>query len=429
MVLFIITNCIYSQDSIRLNLVHKGPFSTYNFINQSDSAFVKIGHENGIPDSPFFELKPGLKDNNYLVFVNDSLALVDEVKSHKKHGTWLRYNSGKIVKRQHFKNDTIWSEQTFHPNGLLKSNFKLYPKYNEVNFKSFYPSGSLKQSSKTNGGTNYVRHQYYENGKIKSREIINSGSVCIQNLFDQTAKLTTTKIITPYLNKTKEYQNNSDNDSLISYHFKNGKFNLQYSKGNLKQWKFIPTGNAIEVSEYVMHYSRNKLSDMIKESRLVKDEDVNFDGYKDKIIIPKLGSGANQPFSIFLYNPISQSFEYSKTLSGSSLSDNGPDLDSEKKTATYTGSSGGGIYGMEIIYFNSYGQIKFSDLYHNEELGNYTYRNGINHGSYSFNYKRIQDIEIIDEHQFITDLPLNGNESIYIPFFDWVALQIDANNR
>lgn len=428
--IFMVMMCnSYSQDTIYLTTNRQGKFTQYKFKNKKDKSLITIGYNNGLPDSPFFKLKSKIPTNKYYIYINDSLALKAKVENNQRQGIWVWYTQGKTQKEQHFKKDTLWEERSFHPNGLLKSNYKFYPIQIGVNLKTFYPSGSIKQSSKTNGGNDYIRHHYAENGDLKSREIINDGRVSVHHAFNIEGQLSQIKILTPKVEKSLITTNLTDSDSIVSYQFKNGVFDLDYKNGSLKKWNFISKNQKFQVSEHLHEHSKHNFNQELSQARIVIEADINFDGFMDKIIFPKQTSGANQPFNVFLFNSKLNFYQYSKVLSGSSLSDYGPVLDPKKKTATYTGSSGGGMYTKQIMHFNAFGKLKCSDIYWNEDLDEYSEANGTNYGTFSFNYKRIQDQCIIDRHTFETKLPLNGNESKYIPFLNWMSIQINLNNR
>jgi len=147
-------------------------------------------------------------------------------------------------------------------------------------------------------------------------------------------------------------------------------------------------------------------------------KDINFDGFNDFEFHENIG-GANQNYTVYLFNPNLKIFQYSKELSGSTLGD-GIALSKEKRIAYYSGKRGGGLYGFRRIHFNLDGAIKYEERFWNEDLNNYSFRDSIHYQNYAFYYLREKDNKTIDSLRIVKEINNGGLESIYRPFFEWV---------
>lgn len=417
-----ITNYVFAQDTIRLSLYRSGPYASFKILNPKDSLLIKTGYNNETFDSPRFELLKNIPDNEYIIYVNDTIMRRGFFKSHEKVGIWKEYRNGYKITESNYKKGKIQEKRRFYPNKTLKANNRIHAINDGINLKTFYPSGSIEKTAKTNGQRNFIRNQFYENGSIKIREYFIEGSHRRVERFNSEGKITSIREDNhPYVKFWDSKFNFKDGvyDSICNIRYDNGKFELHYTNGKLTYWSFLNRKNELIVDEHLIKYSSISLQNSLLNAKSIKEVDINFDGLLDKMIFPKDSSGANQSFLIFLYNLHTKKYDYSKELSGSSLGD-GPELNSDDKTVTYSGSSGAGIYGFYKIYFNKFGQIKYNERVWNEELDEYVNRDGIYYRKYSFNYEKTQDKVILNYISETKELQNSGLESISNPFFEWV---------
>jgi hypothetical protein len=149
-----------------------------------------------------------------------------------------------------------------------------------------------------------------------------------------------------------------------------------------------------------------------------KLKDINFDGYDDFEFQHNVG-GANQNYTVYLFNPNLKKFEYSEELSGSSLGE-GIELDKKKKIAIYSGKGGYGHYGFRKVHFNLDGSIKYQEKFWNEDLDYYSFRDSINHYKYAFYYLKKKNNITLDSLRLEKEVNDYEHEPIYSPFFEWV---------
>ncbi len=148
----------------------------------------------------------------------------------------------------------------------------------------------------------------------------------------------------------------------------------------------------------------------------VQDFDINFDGYTDIQFYDRVQGGANHTYFVYLYNPISEKFEFSKELTGGSM-ENGIGLDKKKKMAVYSGKGGGGLYFFQKIYFRN-GKISFSETFRNEITQEYIEKNGTSLNKRIFYYKKYIDKKLVKQKQ--DTVWSDGMDFGFSQFFKWV---------
>ena len=176
---------------------------------------------------------------------------------------------------------------------------------------------------------------------------------------------------------------------------------------DLSKFEFRRTKNIVYL-EYADYF--NVTNDKLK--------DINFDGYDDFEFHDNVG-GANQNYTVYLFNPSLKKFEYSEELSGSSLGE-GIELDKKKKIAIYSGKGGYGHYGFRKVHFNLDGSIKYEERFWNEDLDYYSFRDSINHYKYAFYYLKKKNNIILDSLRVEKEVNDYEHEPIYSPFFEWI---------
>lgn len=195
--------------------------------------------------------------------------------------------------------------------------------------------------------------------------------------------------------------------SLISQNLINTYTKKSILELDLSQYEYIHPKNISEL-EY------NKYFDYIND----KLKDINFDGYDDFEFHDNVG-GANQNYTVYLFNPNLKKFQYSDKLSGVSLGD-GIELDKKKKMAIYSGKGGGGLYGFRKVHFNLDGTIKYEERFWNEDLDYYSFKDSINHYKYAFYYLRQKNNMTIDSLRVEKEVKDMEDEPIYGSFFEWI---------
>lgn len=148
------------------------------------------------------------------------------------------------------------------------------------------------------------------------------------------------------------------------------------------------------------------------EYELDREFDINFDGYTDFQFTDRTQGGANHEYFVYLYNPTLKRFEYSKELTGSSMADNGIELDKKNKIAYYSANAGSGLYGFRRVYFNQNGTVNYEEIFWNKDLED--------SDKYAFNYLKSKNGITLDSLRVIRVIENNGLESVYQPFFDWM---------
>ncbi len=166
--------------------------------------------------------------------------------------------------------------------------------------------------------------------------------------------------------------------------------------------------NFIDIQEYEIATLRNW-------NGFQEDFDINFDGFTDLQFRTMQSSSGNQEYIVYLFRPITKSFEFVKELSGGSLEE-GILLDPKNKIATYSSKGGGGLYSFKKIHFDN-GIIKYIEKYWNtaaDILSN-------DETTFIFHYEKIIDNAIIETIEIPRKIKNEGLESIYYPFFEWVT--------
>tara|TARA_R110002020_G_scaffold123474_5_gene279935 strand:- start:6072 stop:6848 length:777 start_codon:yes stop_codon:yes gene_type:complete len=165
--------------------------------------------------------------------------------------------------------------------------------------------------------------------------------------------------------------------------------------------------NFIDIQEYEIATLRNW-------NGFQEDFDINFDGFTDLQFRTMQSSSGNQEYIVYLFRPITKSFEFVKELSGGSLEE-GILLDPKNKIATYSSKGGGGLYSFKKIHFDN-GIIKYIEKYWNSAAVILSDEET----SFIFHYQKIIDNVIKEKIEIPKRIKNKGLESIYSPFFEWV---------
>jgi hypothetical protein len=99
-------------------------------------------------------------------------------------------------------------------------------------------------------------------------------------------------------------------------------------------------------------------------------EDINKDGYCDfKILIERAAAGANETYEVFLFNPRSKKFEYSKVFSGTNV-----EYDKEKNRISFMWKMGARSYsfGYANLKKNKRDIAFFEDIHQDQDTIVYT---------------------------------------------------------
>jgi len=187
----------------------------------------------------------------------------------------------------------------------------------------------------------------------------------------------------------------------------------------LNTWKTNRTILNLDLSLFPVQYPKN-VSRLEFHDFEPQDFDINIDGYTDFQFYDGVQGGANHEYFVYLFNPNTQKFEFSKELTGGSMADKGIELNKEKRIAYYSGKSGGGLYGFRRMHFNSDGSIKYEERFWNEDLDYYSFRDSVNHYKYAFYYLKKRNGQTIDSIRTEKEVNDGGLESIYAPFFKWI---------
>jgi hypothetical protein len=84
----------------------------HQFVNPGDSAFLSLG--DAIPlDEPHYELKQGIPDGAYSVFLNDTLSLTAFIKHQLRDSVWKYYRNGKLCSIRTFSNGEVIKDVSY----------------------------------------------------------------------------------------------------------------------------------------------------------------------------------------------------------------------------------------------------------------------------------------------------------------------------
>jgi hypothetical protein len=100
-----------SQTVIKLTL-GRGPWKNHQwerhrFVNAGDTAFLSVG-AGVLLDEPYYDLRDGIPDGKYSVFVNDTLSLTAFINHQLRDSVWTYYRDGQLwFKRAYSKGNWI----------------------------------------------------------------------------------------------------------------------------------------------------------------------------------------------------------------------------------------------------------------------------------------------------------------------------------
>lgn len=131
--------------------------------------------------------------------------------------------------------------------------------------------------------------------------------------------------------------------------------------------------------------------------------DTNLDGYGDFEMYNRVASGSAGSFSdVYLFNPSTNTFEFSEYFSGYNLS-----IDEKNRIISYSSRAGGGFYYVRHISIQPDASIKYEKIYRSEIIKT--------NGKYYdiFSYKKVLEKEIVESA--VDTLP-DGK----VNFWEWI---------
>jgi hypothetical protein len=165
---------------------------------------------------------------------------------------------------------------------------------------------------------------------------------------------------------------------------------------------FVADDKAKKMKRLLQKQGNNKWTVYVLDSDNLVD--INFDGYKDlKLFCDVCGGAHNADDDIYIFNPKTNSYEYSTLLSGSDI-----EIDPKQKTVTSTYNAGGGNYvrshrkfeNGKVVYLQGF-SCKIVDI--KKHLKRYS-------------YQKLVDGKIIVK---LSKLVVDAGDSA--GFFDWLS--------